>query len=170
VDGTLFDRLTASLARRGSRRIAFGIAAGTMLAAGTAIPASARTFDRDCRRFRLAAGDDPDRRFNNLDDNLLVEVQRKGGRNWETVWDDTNDDNVNFRGEPFRIPPFDAKVGDKLRIQAFNLGGSCELDEIWLFCERGRHNDRGKRLTAGVGRDDSCAEGQFFEETYRIRP
>jgi hypothetical protein len=171
VGSTRIDRIARTLARLDSRRGFFAAVAGAALAAtgreaATAQVEAEAVFDGDCRKFILAPSRDRRRKFNNVDDNLLVEVIEKGRRGkTRTVWDDTDDNNVNFRGEPFRIPPFKARVGDRLRIQAFNLGGSCELDELWLFC---KGDSRGIRLDDGVRKDESCAEGRFFDETFRI--
>ena len=171
MDSARFDRLVTALARFGSRRRLLGAVASAALATGNGSEVRADVeaeafFNSDCRRFILAPSRNRDQKFDNVDDNLLVEVIEKGRRGrTRTVWDDTDDDNVNFRGEPFRIPPFKARVGDRLRIQAFNRGGSCELDELWLFCKGER---RGMLLHGGVSPKAGCETGRFFDETFRI--
>ena len=74
-----FDRVTAALARRSPQQGDLDAGAGLLVSALALATTGARTFDHDCRRFRLASGDEPARKFENLDDNLLVEVHRKGG-------------------------------------------------------------------------------------------
>jgi hypothetical protein len=165
VDREGLDRLARGLADRTSRR---GVAGAAVAAAAGLLgvrSAGAAAFDRNCSQFVLAGRDD--RNFEHVDDNLFVEVQAKGSRRWKAVWDDRTDDNVNFQGEPFRIRPFRARVGDKIRISAYNVEGSCDLDEVWLYCANGRGT--GKRVLSRYG-PKSCAPGKFFEETFRIKP
>jgi len=169
VDATRFDRLTATLAGGASRRGFIGAALAIAAAVEAGRPSDATARRRRCRKFVLAPSRDPDQKFRHVDDNLLVEVIKKGSRGrTETVWDDTDDNNVNFGGENFRIPAFKARVGDRLRVRAYNLGGPCELDELWLFCKGSR---RGRRLSTGFERKESCpTDRPFFDETFRIKP
>jgi hypothetical protein len=166
VDRDAFDRVIRVLGRPGSRRTAVGAAVAAMAAAAGSRLAPVAAFDRNCDEFVLAARNE--KKFRHVDDNLLVEVQPKNSNRWRVVWDDTDDNNVNFEGEPFRIKRFRAEVGDRLRIRAFNLEGPCDLDEIWLFCANGRGS--GRRLLQRFGPDNTCPEGEFLDETVRIRP
>lgn len=166
MDRDGFDRLARSFGRAASRRAAFVLVGSAVATALASERAEAAAFDRSCDRFVIAARNR--KKFEHVDDNLLVELQAKGGRRWKTVWDDRTDDDVNFNGQPFRIEPFRARIGDKIRISAYNLGGACDLDEIWLFCADGRGT--GKRVLSRYGEDASCAPGKFLEETFRIKP
>lgn len=166
MGGAGFDALARAVGRRGSRRAAFGAAAAWAATLARGGPAAAATFDRNCSQFQIAARDR--KKFEHVDDNLLIEVQAKGSRRWKSVWDDRTDDNVNYKGDPFRVKPFRAKVGDKIRIRAYNLEGQCDLDEVWLFCADGRGT--GKKLLNRYGPKSSCPAAQFVDETVRIKP
>ncbi len=172
-----FDRLARAFGRAGSRRAALALAFGGAVATLGSNRAEAAAFDRDCTRFILSAGSDPARKFRHVDDDLLVEIQRKGRRKWKTVFEDDNDTPNNDKG---RINPvkFRARVGDKLRITVNNTAGtgnddSCEFDGAWLFCdERG---SRGKQVVrkfsqTRVGQGGCTSGGNFIEETFRIKP
>lgn len=174
MDGRRFDRLTAALAARGTRRSTLRTAlavAGFAVAGREARAASRYTFSSGCDRFILAAGDRRDTKFEHVDDDFGVEIKRKGKKNWERVYVDDdgfiNEDNGNRHADPIK---FDARVGDKIRIVASNAEpGGCGLDEIWLFCERGGD---GKRLLKRYYCTDSekSRTGVFLDETFRIKP
>jgi len=174
MDGRRFDRLTAALAARGSRRTALAAilaAAGAGTAGRVSRAASRYTFSSGCDRFILAAGDRRDTEFEHVDDDFGVQIKRKGKKSWEDLYIDDdgfiNEDNGNRHAKPIE---FDARVGDKLRIVARNAApGGCGLDEIWLFCERGGDGKRLlKRYTCSGSEADRT--GVFLDETFRIKP
>lgn len=173
-----FDRLARAFGHAGSRRTALGLAFGGVAAVLRGERVGAAAFDRNCRRFILSAGSNPEDKFRHVDDDLLVELQRKGRRGWKTIFEDDNGTPNNEKG---RIKPvkFRARVGDKLRITVHNSEGtgspddSCEFDGAWLFCdERG---SRGKQVVrryqrTRVGSGNCRANANFIEETFRIKP
>jgi hypothetical protein len=171
-----FDMMVATAAKVNRRRavgLAGALAAG--LAAGR-VPGAAQVetegaFSRSCDRFVLVGKNNRNGKFDNVDDNMLIELIPKGRKRGKVLWDDTSDDQVNFRGEPFRVKEFKAKVGDKIRIRGYNLEGPCEMDEIWLFCARG---GVGKRVRKAY-KSSNCPSGAypsglFYDETFRIKP
>lgn len=172
-----FDRLARAFGRAGSRRATFGLAFGGIAAALGAKRVEAAAFDRDCTRFILSAGNRRTTEFEHVDDDLEIELQRKGSRHWKTIYLD-DDGTANENGKHASPVKFRAQVGDKIRITATNgaaTAGSqaCELDEIWLFCDD--RNSRGKRVFDGydrteVGSGNCRVNGVFVSETFRIKP
>jgi hypothetical protein len=128
-------------------------------------------FSRTCRRFIITAGPGRDDRFDNVDDDFLVEVIPKKGGSAKVVFEDDSDGPNGDNGEHLRVAPFKARVGDEIHIVARNeVAGGCELDEIWLHCIEGRG---GKvQLTEQIlpedCRPDANRIGVFFETTVRI--
>jgi hypothetical protein len=167
----MFDRIVA---RTATRRGAFGVAAAfSAMLAGRATVARAQveaegSFSRDCDRFVLVGENKRKGWWDNVDDNMLIELFPKGSKRSEVIWDDTTDNQVNYQGQPFRIKEFDARVGDKIQITAYNVEGTCELDEIWLFCADG---GRGKRMRDAIKSNTDCpASGMFWQGKFRIKP
>lgn len=167
VSGTRFDGWTAAVSRRGVVR---GSAITlTSVLAGTRF-GEAEALDRNCTRFILAAGDRKDDRFRHVDDDLKVQLQRKGSRRWKTIFED-DDGTANDGGDHIRPIEFRAEYGDKIRIIGTNRqAGGCGLDEVYLFCTRGQ---RGKRLMARY--KCTAAEGDkinfvFVDEVFRLKP
>jgi hypothetical protein len=173
----LFDRIAQ---RAATRRGALGLAAALAAAAtgrsasrsGAASDVAAEgSFSRDCDRFLLIGENKRKGEWDNVDDNLKVELFRKGSKRSEIIWDDTSDTQVNFEGKPFRIKEFDANVGDKLQISAFNVDGACELDEIWLFCADGGRGKKIKSAFESTTDSSKCpGSGMFYQVRFRIKP
>jgi hypothetical protein len=119
----------------------------------------------------ISAGPDSKDRFQHTDDDLLIEIIPKKGGGAKVVFDDDNDAPNGPNGDHLGVTPFTARVGDQVRIVARNeVGGGCELDEIWLHCIEGRG---GKvKLTDSISpeqcRSDANRIGVFFETTIRI--
>ncbi|MFM9107468.1 MAG: hypothetical protein ACKOWF_12300 [Chloroflexota bacterium] len=172
-----FDRLVARMVTRrgalGAGAAAAAAVAGRWKAAVAAGPsAEGDAFSRDCDRFVLVGENKRKGEWDNVDDNMRIELFRKGSRRSEVIWDDTNDGGVNLNGQNFRIKEFDARVGDRIQITAYNLGGNCELDEIWLFCADG---GRGKKIRSAFESTAECPSGvypfgAFAEFRFRIKP
>jgi len=172
-----FDRLVS---RAATRRGAVGLGAALAAAlAARAVPALAAradaegdAFSRDCERFLLVGENKRKGEWDNVDDNMRIDLFRKGSKRAEVIWDDTTDTGVNYNGQNFRIKEFDARVGDRIQVTAYNLGGNCELDEVWLFCADG---GRGKKIRSAFESTTDCASGAypygaFLEFRFRIKP
>ncbi|MGI9254814.1 MAG: hypothetical protein ACR2J8_13805 [Thermomicrobiales bacterium] len=183
MTGETFDKAitTAVASRRGALAIAGAAVAGLLAGRGSeavavgaakqGAPKAEGSFSRSCDRFILVGENKRKGEWNNVDDNMKIELFRKGSKRSEILWDDTSDNNVNNNGVPFKVDEFDARVGDKIQITAYNLSGGCELDEIWLFCADG---GTGRKVHSAV-KQDSCASGaypygQFFQVKFRIKP
>ncbi len=130
------------------------------------------SFSKNCRRFVVSAGPDPNDRFEHIDDDVLIELIPKGKKGVPTVLlrDDNNAPN-GPNGDHPRATPFTAKVGDSIHIVARNeVVGGCELDEVWIHCTEGRG---GKVKLTDAVTPEECSRnaskvGVFFDETVRI--
>ena len=167
----------------GSRRQALAVAAAVTMSADTVAARRRRNsnqrgstrrtaFSRKCKRFVITAGPNRNDRFQHTDDDLLIEIIPKKGGAAKTVFNDNNKAPNGPNGDHLSVPPFTARVGDKVHIVARNeVAGGCELDEIWLHCIEGRG---GKvKLTDSITpeecRSDANRIGIFFETTVRIK-
>lgn len=173
-----FDRLARAFGRAGSRRAALGLAIGGIAAALRGERVEAAAFDRDCTRFIISAGTDPDDKFRHVDDDLTIELVRKGKRKPKSLVTDTNGTPNGEDGRHIKPVKFRARVGDRIRIAVRNSVGTgeddaCEFDGAWLYCdERG---SRGKQVIRKFKRTEvdgkRCKSGaDFIDETFRIKP
>jgi hypothetical protein len=168
------DGLARLLAASGTRRLAlgvFGAAVSGLLGREGAQAKSA--FPKDCRRFVVSAGSGRDDKFQHIDDDLRIELIPKGKKGGAKVLlDDDNRAPNGNDGAHLKIPPFTARVGDRIHIVATNaVAGGCELDEIWLHCIEGKG---GKvKLTDRITPEECAANadkvGVFFDRTVRIK-
>ncbi|MCC6315736.1 MAG: hypothetical protein IT337_17195 [Thermomicrobiales bacterium] len=169
MNDTRFDRLAKGWARRIDRRRALLGAAGAAAAATGGAPAGAATFDSDCRRFIIAGGDDPKKKLRHVDDDLKIEVRSGSKRKqWKSVFFD-NDGAVNVNMKPLKPIKFKARVGDQIRITAYNRQPpGCELDELWLFC---KGSNRGKKISDRITPDKCSGDeiGAFLTKMIRIK-
>jgi hypothetical protein len=178
-----FDLLARAIARSVSRRLALVVAGAAIIGVDPVAarrrrnadePRSVRgtAFSRKCRRFVITAGPERNDRFQHIDDDLLIEIIPKKGGAAKTVFDDNNNAPNGPNGDHLSVPPFTARVGDKVHIVARNeVAGGCELDEIWLHCVEGRG---GKvKLSESISPADCQGDanhiGVFFETTVRIK-
>ena len=180
---TMVDLLARALAVPGSRRQALAVA-GAMIIGANPVTARRRrdadqrgserrtAFSRKCKRFVISAGPNRNERFDNTDDDVLIEIIPRNGGATKTVFNDDNNGPNGPNGDHLSVPPFTARVGDQVHIVARNeVAGGCELDEIWLHCIEGRG---GKvKLTDSISPEECQSNanriGVFFETTVRIK-
>ena len=185
MQSTGIDLLARALAVPRSRRQALIAAGFAIIGSGTHRAGARRTkrdqaqrglkggsaFSKKCRRFIITAGPNRDDLFDNIDDDVRIEVIPKKGGSAKIVFEDDNNSPNGDNGEHLRVTPFTARVGDEIHIVARNeVAGGCELDEIWLHCIEGRG---GKvQLTEQIlpedCRPDANRIGVFFETTVLI--
>ena len=126
--------------------------------------------DRNCDRFILAAGPDSEDRFKHVDDDVRIELRRRGSRRPVVLLND-NDGTANDGGRHIAPIEFNAEYGDVLRIVATNKqAGGCGFDEVQLFCKGWR---RGKKLldrTVCRPRERDRLDYEFLDESFRLRP
>lgn len=155
MESDRFDAVARVLSGSGSRRRVFAAIGAALLtpSVGRDPIVQGAAFDRRCSEFIISGGKKKNKKLDDVDDDLLIELQRQGSTNWEVIFEDDNGGvNGGFGFRP--IPPirFRARVGDKLRITATNVqAGGCSLDALWLHCaktkKRGNERAKGKRLT-----------------------
>jgi hypothetical protein len=173
------DRLARALAVSRSRRHAlvavaatFGLVRGFSGFAAKNRRTTKAAFSRKCHRFIISAGPNRDDAFEHTDDDVLIEIIPKKGGSAKVVFNDNNKSANGPNGDHLQVPPFTAKVGDKVHIVARNeVAGGCELDEIWLHCIEGRG---GKvklldRFTPEQCSAQANTTGIFLDRTIRIR-
>lgn len=161
----LAERFAAAQSRR---RMLLGVGAALAAAGGTSAQVAEDEARGGCSTFILAAGPNRDDKFKHVDDDFKVELRRKSGRRWETIFDD-NDGQPNDGTKHIKPIEFRAKEGDLLRITATNrVAGGCGLDEVYLYCKNG---GRGKRLLERYlcRPEEEDKLGVFLDETFRIR-
>jgi hypothetical protein len=130
-------------------------------------------FPRNCRHFVIAAGANRDDKFKHIDDDLRIELIPKGNTGGARVLlDDDNNGPNGKNGDHIKVPPFTARVGDRIRIIARNeVAGGCELDAIWLHCVEGKGG--GVKLSSRISPDQCRANanqvGVFLDKTVRIK-
>jgi hypothetical protein len=180
---TAVDLLARALAMPGSRRKTLAVAAAVVIGADSVTARRRRdsdqrgstrgaAFSRKCRRFVISAGPNRNERFDNIDDDLFIEIIPRNGGAAKTVFNDDNNAPNGPNGDHLIVPPFTARVGDQVHIVARNeVAGGCELDEIWLHCVEGRG---GKvkltdSITPAECQSDANRIGVFFETTVRIK-
>lgn len=130
-------------------------------------------FPRNCRHFVIAAGPNRDDKFKHIDDDLRIELIPKGQNGGKRVLLDDDNNGPNGRnGDHIKVPPFTARVGDRIRIIARNeVAGGCELDAIWLHCVEGKGGEvkLSDRITPDQCRANANKVGVFLDKTVRIK-
>ncbi|MCA9879899.1 MAG: hypothetical protein KC442_19025 [Thermomicrobiales bacterium] len=128
-------------------------------------------FSAKCERFVISAGPNRTDRFKHTDDDLFIELLPTGGTP-KVLFKDDNDAPNGPGGSHLVVEPFDAQVGDRIRIVARNeVAGGCELDAIWLHCieKKGGSVKLLDAITPAECKKDADKVGVFLDTTVRIR-
>lgn len=128
-------------------------------------------FSAKCERFVISAGPNRTDRFKHTDDDLFIELLPAGG-NPKVLFKDDNDAPNGPGGSHLAVEPFDAQVGDRIRIVARNeVAGGCELDAIWLHCieKKGGSVKLLDAITPAECKKNADKVGVFLDTTVRIR-